>query len=348
MLIEIGSDFHAMEVTNDCKFNIFNYLDGYNTVFFDSGRSALRTLLTFIPAKKVLLPGYICESVRTCFTESEVSYYNIDKNLQICWDDLLEKAKEHIDIVYLHFFNGYLDTSYDFKALVKLQQKYKFIIVEDTTHSLLTNKNTVGNYCICSLRKWFPIPDGGVLYSRRTIPSEDYMERNEWCFEKQKAMELKSRYLSGEQIDKGEFLSRFTKCENDLDVQSEIYKLSDISEKILEKIDLEGVMDARRKNVRYLNEFLTESKIKRVALNGLGQVPLFYTILIKNRNKIRKWLIENRIYCPVHWPLYDEIEMISDSIYVNEHELSIPIDQRYTYSDMRYIANVFSAGEVNV
>lgn len=348
MQIEIGSDFHSMEITNDCKLNIFKYLDGYNTTYFDSGRSALRALLTIISVKRVLLPGYICESVRGCFEESEVLYYDIDTDLRICWDDLLEKAKKGVDVIYLHFFNGYIDNTYDFDKLKKLQMEYKFLIVEDTTHSFLTGRNIIGDYCICSLRKWFPIPDGGILYSRKTVPSEDDMEKNQWYFEKRKAMELKSRYLSGEQIDKDQFLSWFIKCENDLDMQSGIYRLSDISKEILEKIDLEEVMDARRKNAMYLNELLTESKIKKVTMSGLGQVPLFYTVFVEKRDDVRKWLIKNRIYCPVHWPLFDEIGVFPASVYINAHELSIPIDQRYAYDDMKYIADVFSTGELNI
>ena len=54
---------------------------------------------------------------------------------------------------------------------------------------------------------------------------------------------------------------------------------------------------------------------------------------------------DNRIYCPVHWPLYSEIEKISSSTYINSHELSIPIDQRYSCNDMQYIVDTFQKRE---
>jgi hypothetical protein len=340
MLIEIGSDFHSMKAMHDCKLNIFEYLDGYNQKFFDSGRSALKMLLTFIPAKRVLLPGYICESVRDCFVKSEVSYYRIDKELRICWSDLLEKVKNNIDIVYLHFFNGYLDETYDFDELKKLKQTYGFMIVEDTTHSILTNKNVVGDYCICSLRKWFPIPDGGVLYSRQGLTDGECLQKNKWHIDKQKAMKLKNEYLEGEDIDKNKFLSMFIKSENALDDQSGICMISEISKEVLVGIDLENVITARRDNVEYLANSLIRTGIKRVALNGGNQVPLFYTVLVEERNVIRTWLIKNRIYCPVHWQLYDELETMPDAVYISAHELSIPIDQRYSHADMAYIVDV--------
>lgn len=345
MIIEIGSDFHSMEIEKKVNVNIFEYLDEFNTAYYDSGRSALKSLLTYIPSNRVLLPEYICESVRECFDASDVRYYKIDKNLNICWEDLLDKSKDNINILYLHFFNGYIDSSYNFEELKKIQKKYKFMIVEDTTHSIFTNKNVLGDYCVCSLRKWFPVPDGGVLYSRKNMLSFEFVEENKWAISKYKAMQLKSEYLKGKKIDKSIFLNAFSKCENRLDKQSGIYRLSNISRKLLEKIDIKNMVRTRCENAKYLNNYFSKTNMKNVAMGSVDQVPLFYILLIENRNDIRKWLIDNKIYCPVHWPLFSEIENSLNSIYVNSHELSIPLDQRYSRRDMRYIVDVFRKWE---
>ena len=344
-MIEIGSEYHLMEKTNEIENNIFDYLKEFYTIYFDSGRSALRALLSSISYKRVLLPSYICESVRSCFKDCKVSYYKIDRNLQICWSDLLKKTNEQVDIIYIHFFNGYFDESYSFGKLKKLQEKYKFLIIEDTTHSLLTSIHSIGDYCICSLRKWFPIPDGGVLYSKQKILLSDYVEENEWHLKKHKAMKLKKNFLEGQHIDKEEFLLSFAQCEKALDRQKQVYRISDISRKILHNIDIETTKVIRCRNVARLDRFFLEKNVKRCAMGSIGQVPLFYTILVDNRDHIKKWMIENRIYCPVHWPLYDEIKIFQDSVYNNAHELSIPIDQRYTCDDMDYIVEIFQKME---
>lgn len=345
MIIEIGSDFHSMEIEKKVNENIFDYLDKINAVYYDSGRSALKALLTYIPSSRVLLPEYICESVRDCFATSEVCYYKIDKNLNICWGDLLDKSKDNINILYLHFFNGYIDPSYNFEELKKIQKKYKFTIIEDTTHSIFTNKNVLGDYCVCSLRKWFPVPDGGVLYSGKKILLSEYVEENKWAISKYKAMRLKSEYLNGKKIDKSTFLNAFSECENSLDKQNGIYRLSNISKELLEKIDVKNMIRIRCENAEYLNDYFSKTDMKNIAMGAINQVPLFYTLLIENRNDIRKWLIENKIYCPIHWPLFSEIENSLNSIYVNSRELSIPLDQRYSCSDMRYIVDVFRKWE---
>ena len=342
---EIGSDFHIVNAEKNVEVNIFRYLKTFHTQFYDSGRSALKALLTHIPAKRVLLPGYICESVRDCFNTNEVFYYKINKEMKICWKDVLNKAKNNIDIVYLHFFNGYIDASYNFEELIELQKIYKFLIIEDTTHSLFTNKNIVGDYCVCSLRKWFPVPDGGVLYSAKNKLPLKCLEQNEWFSVRYKAMQLKTMYLTGKQIDKADFLAIFAEAEKALDEQENIYRLSNISKKLLEKIDVKKMINARCRNVEYLNDYFQKTHIKNVSMGQSGQVPLFYTLLVQNRDDIRRMLIDNKIYCPVHWPLYSEIENISSSIYINLHELSIPIDQRYSYGDMQYIADIFRKWE---
>lgn len=205
---------------------------------------------------------------------------------------------------------------------------------------MFTNKNTVGDYCVCSLRKWFPVPDGGVLYSAKNKLPLKCLEQNEWFSVRYKAMQLKTMYLTCKQIDKADFLAIFAESEKALDEQENIYRLSNISKKLLEKIDVKKMINARCRNAEYLNDYFRKTHIKNVSMGQNGQVPLFYTLLVQNRDDIRKMLIDNKIYCPVHWPLYSEIEKISSSTYINSHELSIPIDQRYSCNDMQHIVDI--------
>lgn len=344
---EIGSEFHSIEFNNECERNVFEYLKEYNTAFFDSGRSALKSLLTMISHQRVLLPGYICESVRECFCGSEVNYYKVDTELCICWDDLISKIHQGIDIVYLHFFNGYIDKSYDFKKLKELQTLFGFLIVEDTTHSFLTDKNLIGDYCICSLRKWFAIPDGGVLYSFKALKQCGTTLKNDWSQRKLAAMKEKARYLSDGTANKEQYLSAFNRCEAALDNQIVSFDMSDESKEILMNICVKEVSAIRKHNKSYLDKLLPDS-IKRIALGSNGQVPLFFTVSLLDRDAIRKKLIEHKIYCPVHWPLYSELERMSEAKVINAQELSIPIDQRYDDSDMEHIAHVLLLSEVGI
>lgn len=338
---EIGGDFHEIEdlhkeIVND---NVIEYLRDFYAIYFDSGRSSLRSLLKNIEYKNVLFPAYICESVRECFdVDCNAIYYEVDSDLKINWSSLIEKINSNTDIVYLHFFNGYIGAEYDFSILLELKKKYNFTIIEDTTHSFFSMPHTVGDYCICSLRKWFPISDGGVLYSQNSLHVEQCLENN-WANKRRAAMSQKKDYLTGKINDKKEFLTLFASTENELDEQNGSCCISNTSYDTLKKLSCTNVINRRRSNYEFLSK---QINCKQTAYGGINQVPLFFTISLKNRDLLRSYFIENNIFCPVHWPLYNELNKIEGAVENNKCELSIPIDQRYDIDDMVYIHNVYS------
>ena len=70
-------------------------------------------------------------------------------------------------------------------------------------------------------------------------------------------------------------------------------------------------------------------------------VPLFVPVLVREdlRNPLRRYLIDNDIYCPVHWPLSDLHKPMTGSKQLFESELSLICDQRYGENDMKRIAD---------
>lgn len=338
--MEIGGDFHLCDTTSSKENpnNVFEYLNGFSAAYFDSGRSALRALLEKCSAQNILLPGYICESVRDCFpADCNVQYYNITDEIKINWHDLLGKCRSGIDIVYLHFFNGYIGEEYDFEALLALKKKYNFVIIEDTTHSFFSAPHTIGDYCVCSLRKWFPIADGGVLYAKGGIEVTSLSE-NAWASQKRTAMADKRAYLEGLTDDKQRFLNVFASTETALDKQKQICQLSEPSRRTLGQIDCNTLISRRKENFAFLQ---ANMNCRIVAGNGRNQVPLFFTICAENRDALRRHFIQSCIYCPVHWPLYGELETIDSAVSIYNTELSIPIDQRYGQHEMAYICQKY-------
>lgn len=338
---EIGGDFHicdSVACNNGISKNIFEYLDNFSVMYFDSGRSALKSLLKHIKHKRILLPGYICKSVRDCFpVECNVQYYRITTDIIIDWKDLLDKAQNAVDVVYLHFFNGYIGKEYDFESLLRLKEKYNFTIIEDTTHSLFSSVHTVGDYCICSLRKWFPIADGGILYSKNKIEAEP-LDESVWKTKKRDAMIEKAKYLQGEIDVKEHFLAVFTAAEHSLDSQKQSCAISYESLDALRRFDCELVINTRKKNFNYLRERI---KCEIVAMGAEKQIPIFFTIRVNHRDELRQHFIRNNIYCPIHWPLYDELQALNEAKNIHNTELSIPIDQRYGEKEMEYICRAY-------
>lgn len=339
-IYEIGSEYNitSTEITlnEQSDKNVFSYLSEFNSAFFDSGRSALRSIVDVLRPRRVLLPDYICESVRNCFENTEIVYYRVNSLFQIEWGDLTEKCRLGIDVLFVHYFNGHISEEYDFDYILSLKKELRFYIIEDTTHSFLSCKRTIGDYCICSLRKWFPIADGGVLYSYEKL----YNNGNGvsvWAFSKRLAMCKKTKYLMDGSISKEVYLDAFREAERCLDDQVEVYEMSNESKSTLQKIDIDEVREIRLRNYTWLKKGLGKLGYKVVADNGLNQVPLFCVLSVDGRDALRQYLGDKKIYCPVHWPLFRELKSFPSSNENNAKELSIPIDQRYTVTDMEYV-----------
>ena len=64
--------------------------------------------------------------------------------------------------------------------------------------------------------------------------------------------------------------------------------------------------------------------------------PLYYPILVENRQEIQSYLCGNGIYASVLWKESNkfEIEKDADAEYIYSHILAIPCDQRYSKIEM--------------
>lgn len=319
--MEIGSNFDLdLNSLTVVKNNLFNYLKDYNCSYFDSGRSAIKSIV--VPKGKVLLPSFICDSVIDCFNKKEIVFYKVDSNFNIDYDDLASKIKGVKTIFIMHYF-GCLQPKTILNKIAKLAKERKITIIEDTTHSILSKKSTIGDYMVCSIRKWFPIARGGVLYSKKELKNRKYKvdTNNAQIY----AMILKHKYLNGESINKKEFREIFINCEKELDNKKEILEMSDLSKFIIACCDINIIKNKRIENYLSLNK-----KIKYKSVNSIknGECPFAYVIRIEDRDKLRKYLTENSIYCPIHWPN------------CSFNELSIPIDNRYGKKEIDYIIKV--------
>lgn len=59
-------------------------------------------------------------------------------------------------------------------------------------------------------------------------------------------------------------------------------------------------------------------------------------VLVENRDELLKYLIENDVYCNVHWRL-EASSNNPELTYLSQHSITIPCDQRYGLEEMEYI-----------
>ena len=345
--MELGSEYNlSLTSLSIVKDNIFNYLSEFEyCYYFDSGRSALRHLVNQLQCcNHVLLPEFICESVTNCFDRHEVSYYKLKEDFSIDLNDLLGKILQRNTIVFIMHYFGTLQNSKILSDVRSYADKNGAIIIEDTSHSIFTRSQTIGDYMICSIRKWLPIPGGGSLYyhqDRCNIRKPDYPKstENSRCY----GMILKDLFLRTGFDCNLEYRRIFSESEQRLDNQKAIYEITDFAKYLASCVDIEQLTQTRKKNYDFLNNYLMKSGIKPVVEFEETDIPLVYPIRVKNRDKLRSYLMDNKIYCAVHWPFDNHNPEDRPFAIRNAGELiSLPIDQRYDEEHIHYLINVLS------
>ncbi len=93
-------------------------------------------------------------------------------------------------------------------------------------------------------------------------------------------------------------------------------------------IDIDKIVNSRVENAKIIYEKLKNNMNIRFLIQDYNEKDglLFVPIMLEHnlRDNLRKYLIEKKVYLPIHWPLEEKINNIF------ERELSLICDQRYT------------------
>ncbi len=330
--MEIGSEYWKYEGNLNCNnSNFWNF--GKDNKFVLLGRTAIYYVLKNIclnnNIQKVYFPSYSCTSMEQPFIDLgiEIEYYDVYYNNGLKYNINLE---EECDIFFAMNYFGYSSTNMD-KCIKHFKQKGK-IIIEDITHSILSEKKYSENsdYLIGSLRKWFPIASGGIAVNLNSKFSLDLNKNpnKEMIDIKSKAMENKKDYINQKIDNKSEFLNQYSESGKILEKDYKNYSIDEASLKILMGIDIGEIIKTRIENAKVIYEKLKNKSEIKFLINEFNEKDglLFVPIMLKKeiRNDLRKYLIDNQVYLPIHWP--SEVNKNN----VVEQELSLICDQRYT------------------
>ena len=198
-----------------------------------------------------------------------------------------------------------------------------------------------------SYRKWVDINCGFLAWKKELSYEEITQNDNYQVYSsvREKLFDLKTDFIKGGKTSKEDFLPLIERAETMLEEQYH-HKMTDKrSIEVLKKTDASYVKICRMENARVLTDAINEMKDKRVRcitpILNTADVPLFVPVIVfpTCRNSLRKYLIENQIYCPVHWPVSTLHSIMPGSKQLFESELSLICDQRYDNEDMMRIAD---------
>ncbi len=343
--MEIGSEFEWNKTFLFNKKTNTNGKEINSSVWTFSGRTSIEVVLKNLEAvNKAILPSYCCDSMIDSFRKAgiEVCFYDVNYD---------EKADININInipddVDVFLWCNYFGYRSQMPDITEFKQQGG-IVIEDITHSLLSDNiyDIQSDFLVASIRKWLPVLCGGYCASvnsaltkfPKVYPAEAFLNK------KRNAMKLKNEYLAdNDSKKKSVFLSMFSETNEWLSNNYKDLKIDKESERIILQTDFDKIKQIRKRNAKFLHEGLKKCNyIKTLFPIELMDCPLFVPIVVENgkRDFIRKRLIENDIYCPVHWPIPEGCQ---SNLY--DIELSLVCDQRYDEEDMRRIVDVLCDG----
>lgn len=351
--MEIGSEFWLDKTQNGSSNGLSNLLSRFGeTVLTSSGRGAISLLLQQVNPKNktALLPAYICDSVILPFIEHGYScyFYEIDESLS----PDIESIKSFKNIgIFLHMGYYGFSTNSNLLSFLHHIKDQSTIIIEDVTHTLFSKIKRIelNDFYIGSIRKWFGLPSGGFLASPNRINKRPIMNHDSLVNLRAEALLTKGKYMETKDEGlKNLFLNQFSKAEDLLDRDTEPYGIDRVSMELINSLDSKDLISKRRDNFNTLHDGLKKINYLQVLFEKLPKsiCPMFYPLLIKsNRDNIRIKLIQERIYCPIHWPIPIQIKAndFESTLVTYNNILSIPCDQRYGKDDMERIVSVFKA-----
>ena len=223
-------------------------------------------------------------------------------------------------------------------------------VIEDHTHDPWSPwaYKSDATYCVASLRKTLPLPDGAVLWSpvqaglpRRPRPaSRAAAASNAWAA----AMVLKGAYLAGAPIEKASYRQLAAAGESAL-AAADPSAMSEMSRALLQLYPAGAWRQTRRRNFEALAGLLREFEdVAVLSPEGPAAVPFAVTTVLPSpsaRDQLRARLIDRDVYPAVLWPLEQDhvvFDVGKEELDLSRRVLSLACDARYGVFDLERVA----------
>lgn len=322
-----------------------------------SGRTAIALVAQRLQATgrngRWLVPAYLCPSVLQPLhaTGVEIELYGVGALLQPNADALRRTVERDppAALLLIDYFGFPPAEEEPLRALRRV-----CAVVEDCVQGSLIELpdaagGLIGDVAFTSFRKYLPLPDGGVLVGSGgdALPPAPTSAVAQRLLGQLLRGAFAAGKLRGAQVEHT-FLDLLADGERALDETVPHEAMSEVSGRMLARIDLPQIAARRRRNFRTLEAALPPiagwSPLFRELPPGVS--PLVYPLRISDgrRDAVRAALAARRVYCPVHWTLPPEVDRAR---FPEEHRLAdeilgIPVDQRYEEEHMEWAAGAFA------
>lgn len=295
----------------------------FDTARFQSARSAFLALVRAGRPARVWIPRFICDAMLAPLVQEgiECIWYDVDDRLAVA-----ESASigVHDWLLYVNYF-GVCDAN-----VAELIRRFApDQVVLDYSQAFFSPPRMEAVATIYSPRKFFGVPDGGLLASRIPVSLPEEQDRGSFS----RVSHLMRRL--GDTPEAG--YADYRRAEESL-TDLEPRRMSRLTERILSSIDFDNASRKRRENFMFLHEMLGGENMFAANI-AQYTAPLCYPFMTADAG-LRDRLINHRIYVASYWP--DSIGRVSHdwAVRMVRNLLPLPIDQRYGRKEMRRLASV--------
>lgn len=319
-----------------------------DAVLCGSGRDALRLLLSYGREQRgwqrLLLPSFFCQDVVEPLAEElPVALYRDDP------------TQERLDLAAVHARTGDVVMTVNYFGLRGATSMVGALpsgaeLIEDHTHDPWAHGalQSGADWCVASLRKTLPIPDGGIAWSPRghampSVPAKT-AERRTASLEKLAGMVLKRVYLDGAPVEKDTFRALLAAGEAHI-AAGDISAMPDWTRALLPTFPMALWRERRARNHRAFVEAFGRQEWGRVLApaDESGVCPFSVMLVVDSparRAGLRAALIDAHIYPAVLWSLEQPVVpgIPEADVDLSRRLLSLHCDARYSEDDMRRVA----------
>jgi len=292
-----------------------------DAILLNTARNCFEYILRANKVAHVYMPKYTCDVMLEPLQKLNIPYtfYSIDEVLEIV-SQIELKDDEYI--VYTNYF-GVKD-----EYSRQLSKVYGRRLILDCSQAYYFEPLRIG-HTIYSPRKFFGLPDGGCLYTDRTISEELPIDNSD-----DRMSHLFKRNEEGAEAGYADFQK------NDASLIGQpIKQMSPTTKELLSSIDFDQVRQKRVKNFHQLHVAL---KLRNDTKLDIGSVacPMIYAFKTKNKS-LRHTLIDQKIFVATYWPnVFEWCSPEENDYQLAEDIIPLPIDQRYGEVEMQRIIQV--------
>ena len=250
-----------------------------------SGRDALKAIAREFAPCLVLLPALACDSMVRPFRlyGHRVRFYKLHKDYSIDLDSL-DTGTERTLFLYMDYFGRQAVSD---EELRRLRERGNLVFLEDRTHTLLRKKTGAfqPDYSMASLRKWLPIPDGGLLWGPVSKP---FGADTAFSSARLRAQCLRHAFLScGEQRIKTQYRKIFSTVSALMDTDGPS-AMSAYACALAKKTDWQQLRDTRRRNAEALLAALSASPHVSLIQDTPGRSDLYVPFTVPRRDEVQR------------------------------------------------------------